>query len=409
MGVPTLPKNRNAACGKHKEEIFCQLREIAKKDPNFSGSLEDLELHVGLQSQVPGKCQLMNYSPGLENNADPVLVPSYEANSTPNRSCFNGEVPDESFPSTFISSFVETNHLVPDKDLDFGESTSIANAFQGVHSRARELNTQERDFAISRALSIKLIHRHSVESPFYPGNINRTERINLLAHSSSSSRFSKQTKNTTSIRPKMDSQHLMYMIQAGIGTFAPPHPPYYNYFLHLDTGNELTWTQCDECRKSGQADCFQQKPPLFPSARSTSYRPLPCDKHSLCIPGECIGFTCSYEIEYADEARSLGYLARETFTFASSNGDNKTERVKDMVFGCGIRNKRFIESAKDNLVAGNFGLGPGVYSFLRQKRSLTQGRFSYCLPPWDAAHKSAVFLRFGSDIPDKKDFKSTRC
>ncbi|KAK6164762.1 hypothetical protein DH2020_001626 [Rehmannia glutinosa] len=48
MGVPPLPKNRNAACGKQKEEIFRQLREMAKKDPNFSGSLEDLEPDFGL-------------------------------------------------------------------------------------------------------------------------------------------------------------------------------------------------------------------------------------------------------------------------------------------------------------------------------------------------------------------------
>ncbi|KAL3647943.1 hypothetical protein CASFOL_008911 [Castilleja foliolosa] len=106
-------------------------------------------------------------------------------------------------------------------------------------------------------------------------------------------------------------------------------------------------------------------------------------------------------------ARSSGYLARETFTFASSNGDNKTEQVKDTVFGCGIQNKGFTESAKDNLMAGNFGLGPGVFSFLRQKRSLTQGRFSYCFLPWDTAHKSPVFLRFGSDIPEREGLKST--
>ncbi|KAL3647939.1 hypothetical protein CASFOL_008907 [Castilleja foliolosa] len=75
------------------------------------------------------------------------------------------------------------------------------------------------------ALIIKLIHRHSVESPFYPGNITRTERINLLAQSSSSSlRISKQTKNATSIRPRLDSQNVIYMIEVGIGTFPPPHP-----------------------------------------------------------------------------------------------------------------------------------------------------------------------------------------
>ncbi|KAL3647948.1 hypothetical protein CASFOL_008916 [Castilleja foliolosa] len=205
------------------------------------------------------------------------------------------------------------------------------------------------------ALSIKLIHRHSVESPFYPGNITRTERINLLAQSSL--RISKQTKNTTSICSRLDSQaeDRMYMIEVGIGTFTPPHPRNYNYFLHLDTGSDFTWTRCDECRKKGKHNCFKQKPLLFPSASSISYSPLPCDKHPLCIPGECIGSKCSYDIEYSDEARSSGYL------------------VKDTVFGCGIKNKGFTESAKDNLVADNFGLGPGEFSFLRQKKVVETG------------------------------------
>ncbi|KAL3647940.1 hypothetical protein CASFOL_008908 [Castilleja foliolosa] len=257
------------------------------------------------------------------------------------------------------------------------------------------------------ALSIKLIHRHSVESPFCPGNITRTERINLLAQSSL--RFSKQTKNTTSIRPRLDSepQEQMYMIEVGIGTFTPPHPRNYNYFLHLDTGNDLTWTQCDECRKTGRHNCFKQKPPLFPSDSSTSYSPLPCNEHELCTPDECIGSKCSYDIDYSDGAKSFGYLARETFTFASSDGENKIEQVKDTVFGCGIRNKGFDESAKENLVAGNFGLGPGELSFLTQKMSLTRGRFSHCFLPWDAAHKSPFFLRFGSDIPERVGLKST--
>ncbi|KAL3647926.1 hypothetical protein CASFOL_008894 [Castilleja foliolosa] len=260
------------------------------------------------------------------------------------------------------------------------------------------------------ALSIKLIHRHSVESPFNPGNITGTERINLLAQSSSSSlRFSKQTKNTTSIRPRLDSQaeDRLYMIEVGIGTFAPPHPRNYNYLLHLDTGNDFTWTQCDECRKTGRHNCFKQRPPLFPSASSTSYNPLPCNEHELCTPGKYIGSKCSYDIEYSDGAKSFGYMARETFKFASSDGENKIEQVKDTVFGCGIRNKGFDESAKDNLVTGNFGLGTGVFSFLSQIRSLTQGRFSYCFLPWDATHKSPVFLRFGSHIPERVGLKST--
>lgn len=72
-------QNRNAACGKHKEEIFFQLHEMAKKDPNFSGSLEDFEeAHAEIRAQVSGKCQLRDSSPGTENNAEPITVPSYE-------------------------------------------------------------------------------------------------------------------------------------------------------------------------------------------------------------------------------------------------------------------------------------------------------------------------------------------
>lgn len=163
MGVPPLPKNRNAACGKHKEEILCQLREMAKAEPNFDGSMQELD-PVEFQSLVPGKCQLRDISPGPESNAEPISVPSYET-STLNWFDFTGGVEDKGFPSTFVGSFNEMNHLVPDKDSDVGDCTGIANGLQEVQSSipvdsksfqglpisgVRELNTQERDSAISR-------------------------------------------------------------------------------------------------------------------------------------------------------------------------------------------------------------------------------------------------------------------
>ncbi|KAG8389434.1 hypothetical protein BUALT_Bualt02G0229100 [Buddleja alternifolia] len=134
MGVPPLPKNRNAACGKHKEEILGQLREMAKTEPNFTGTLEDLEPDVQFQSQVPpGKCQLRDSSPGLKNNAEPTSVPSYETSAF--KWCdFTGGGSDEGFPSTFADSFIDLNHLVPEKDSDVGESTGFANGFQEVQS-----------------------------------------------------------------------------------------------------------------------------------------------------------------------------------------------------------------------------------------------------------------------------------
>ncbi|GFQ03321.1 aspartic proteinase nepenthesin-1 [Phtheirospermum japonicum] len=71
-----------------------------------------------------------------------------------------------------------------------------------------------------------------------------------------------------------------------------------------------------------------------------------------------------------------------------------------MVFGCGIRNKGFIESAKDNLVAGIMGLGWGSYSFLSQATPITEGKFSYCLPEIKKSTHAwpNTYLRFGKDI-----------
>ncbi|EYU46711.1 hypothetical protein ABFS82_04G016700 [Erythranthe guttata] len=163
MGVPPLPKNRNAVCGQHKEEIFCQLRAMAKKDPNFSGSLEDLEL------QVPGKCE-----PDLENNTEPISVPSYETNELKWSSFTSGVPDDEGFPSSnFIDSLFDMNHLVPDKDSDFGDGTDIGNGFEEIHHHvpvdskpfevpppARELNSHERDSAISRYKEKKKTRRY---------------------------------------------------------------------------------------------------------------------------------------------------------------------------------------------------------------------------------------------------------
>lgn len=270
------------------------------------------------------------------------------------------------------------------------------------------------DSAKATGMSIKLIHRHSVDSPFYPGNLKRSQRIKLHLRSSSAYATWRWLSNVTSsssldikyIRPRLKNQFLMYIIEVGMGTFPPPRSPYYRYFLHLDTANDLTWTQCEECRRMGRHSCFLQAAPLFPAGRSRTYRPLPCDRHQLCSPGHCINTTCAYSILYGDNAFTTGYLASESLTFTSDK--NRDVTIRDVVFGCGIKNIGFKESSRTNLVAGNFGLGPGKRSFLIQKKkSVTLGRFSYCLPPIDAMHKTTIFLRFGGDIKQRRGLQST--
>ncbi|KAK6141324.1 hypothetical protein DH2020_024922 [Rehmannia glutinosa] len=215
MGVPPLPKNLCIYAYMELQELVCrsssgitEMRHVVnrkkkyfansakwlkKKDPNFSGSLEDLEPDFGLRPQVPGKCQFMDSSPGLENNPEPISVPSYET-SAPKWSCYAGGVPDEGFPSPFMSSYIETNHLVPDKDSDVGENTSIANGFQEVQScppvdsktfqvlpnaGVRELNSQERDTAISRYKEKKKTRRYEKHIRYESRKARAESRIRI--------------------------------------------------------------------------------------------------------------------------------------------------------------------------------------------------------------------------------------
>lgn len=193
IGVPPLPKNRNASCGKHKEEIFSQLHEMAKKDPNFKGSLGDFEPCADIQPQVPAKCPRYG-SPVRENKTEPVTVPSYEASSVD--WCFAEGLPDEGFPSSLFGDFSEMNHLVPDKDSDVGDidNTGVANGILEIQpcvpvdskpfqllpvSGARELNSQERDFALSRYKEKKKTRRYDRHVRYESRKVRAESRVRI--------------------------------------------------------------------------------------------------------------------------------------------------------------------------------------------------------------------------------------
>lgn len=72
---------------------------------------------------------------------------------------------DEGFPSTYLGDFSEMSHLVPDKDSDAADSAGFGNSLQEIQpcvpvdsqafqlpptAATRELNSQERDSALSR-------------------------------------------------------------------------------------------------------------------------------------------------------------------------------------------------------------------------------------------------------------------
>lgn len=237
----------------------------------------------------------------------------------------------------------------------------------------------------TNGLKLPLIHLKSLEKPGYDELVHRSNETDVL------------------IRPQVHIQSpYYYMVKISIGTFKPKplNPTYKSYYLYMDTGSDLLWLQCEGCRAPG-GRCFPQKEPLYPSSSSSTYRPLPCNKHSLCLPNQCINGSCSYTIRYADNTSSSGLLASESFAFGPD-----LARMQ-LVFGCGVKN---INSyGNNNQIAGVMGIGWGSSSILTQAYPTTQGTFSYCLPVINKYTQKwpTTYLRFGRDIIKRPNPSST--
>ncbi|KAL0435831.1 UNVERIFIED_CONTAM: putative aspartic protease [Sesamum radiatum] len=270
-----------------------------------------------------------------------------------------------------------------------------------------------------RGITLPLIHPESPESPMFKSNATYEQRIRGLIYQSharvpgylptsvAQSTFPCNV-NPDLVRPQVSIQYpYYYMVKIGIGTFTarPPYPSFKSYYLYMDTVSDLLWIQCEGCRAPG-GRCFNQKEPVYPNSLSGSYYPLPCKKHKLCVPTQCIGASCSYNVRYLDNTSSSGVLASENFVFNSNVG--KMEVLKNLVYGCGVDNRKNYGN-NSNQIAGIMGLGWGSYSILSQANSLTEGRFSYCLPAISKYTQKwpNTYLRFGNDAVKPSNSSTT--
>ena len=146
-----------------------------------------------------------------------------------------------------------------------------------------------------------------------------------------------------------------YFTRFGLGT-----PPRFSYFV-MDTGSDLSWTQCQPCQR-----CYNQSDPYFNPSASSSYQSVGCGA-SLCsqlLVKGCQANMCLYQVSYGDGSFTVGDFALEKFTFG------KGTVVLKVAIGCGHDNEGLFQGA-----AGLLGLGNGKLSFPTQ----TKTQFSYCL------------------------------
>lgn len=235
--------------------------------------------------------------------------------------------------------------------------------------------------SIVTGFSVELIHRDSPLSPLFnrsatPAELARQAAIHSMAQAEASNGSGLDIQYM--IRPNYNGTYLLKLL---VGT--PPteiHPV-------MDTGSDLVSIQCVPC-----VQCFHQESRIFDPNASSTYQNVSCHStscHTLSIGGCAISSSeeCRYSYLYVDGSGSKGVLAMETFKLDSNNGQG-TEKLTNLVFGCGHTNQMYFTSGS----SGVAGLGGGALSLISQLGAKVAKKFWYCLPmAADATSK----LKFG--------------
>ncbi|KAL6176135.1 hypothetical protein ACLB2K_052771 [Fragaria x ananassa] len=218
---------------------------------------------------------------------------------------------------------------------------------------------------ITTSFTVDLIHRDSPLSPSYDSSTTHFRRLHesFLRSIARASRFT-HAAATPTIESTVISSSGEYLMNLSVGT-----PPVQLLGI-ADTGSDLIWTQCKPCKQ-----CFNQNPPLFDPAHSSTYKTLPCQSN-----------TCQYSYRYGDRSYTHGSLSVETFIVGKVS-------LPKIVFGCGHDNGGTFDESGSGLI----GLGGGPLSFISQlSKSTNGGKFSYCLVPTAAKSDVASKISFGS-------------
>ncbi|KAK7343135.1 hypothetical protein VNO80_26098 [Phaseolus coccineus] len=230
-----------------------------------------------------------------------------------------------------------------------------------------------------------MIHRDSSKSPFYNSTETQFQRIsNALSRSIIRvNHFNKSFVSANTPHAPVTSALGEYLVSYAIGT-----PPLQVYGI-LDTGSEITWLQCQPCKR-----CFKQITPIFDPSKSKTYKTIGCTTNTCrSVQGtSCPSSTstCKYSISYGDGTNSQGDLSFETLTLASTNGP--PVKIPRFGIGCGQSNYVSFERGSSGIV----GLGRAPVSLVNQLGPSIGGKFSYCLVPVLSPPSISSKLNFGN-------------
>ncbi|XP_073153580.1 aspartic proteinase CDR1-like [Henckelia pumila] len=221
-------------------------------------------------------------------------------------------------------------------------------------------------FSKSPVLVTRLIHYHSIYSPFYNPNHTVKDRaeidlIGSISHVSSFIRYPKFRVSPSTRR--------------GFFAYVRVGRKKLEQLLFMDTGSSLLWFNCLPCR-------LDIPEPIFDPKVSSTYKAEDCNLSDYCGGiDSTFGVSCdrrnrcAYSIHYGNNEYSMGHLATETLVIGSTSKQlfgKHEEVVEHVVVGCAKTTSIYTN--------GILGLGNTPSSLLKQR---SYSKFSYCLGYYD--------------------------
>ncbi|KAH1200273.1 Aspartic proteinase-like protein 2 [Glycine max] len=148
----------------------------------------------------------------------------------------------------------------------------------------------------------------------------------------------------------------LYYAKIGIGT--PPK----NYYLQVDTGSDIMWVNCIQCKECPTRSNLGMDLTLYDIKESSSGKFVPCDQQ-FCkeingglLTGCTANISCPYLEIYGDGSSTAGYL-------------------------CGARQSGDLSSSNEEALGGILGFGKANSSMISQLASSGKVKkmFAHCL------------------------------
>ncbi|KMZ66836.1 Eukaryotic aspartyl protease family protein [Zostera marina] len=173
----------------------------------------------------------------------------------------------------------------------------------------------------------------------------------------------------------------LYYAQIWLGT------PSQSYHVQLDTGSDILWVNCYNCRNCPKKTDLGFNLRLYNPRESSTGRLVACNDNfcSLTYNGEvkgCYpGVPCQYQLLYGDGSGTTGFFITDSFKYDRVIGSLKTVHENASIsFGCGAEQSGQLDGSSD-AVDGIFGFGQANSSMISQLAALgkVNKMFAHCL------------------------------